>query len=270
MEEKQDALVSVIMPVYNAEKTLEASAASVLSQSYPNLELILVNDGSKDNSLALCNRLAEQDPRVRVLSQANAGAGGARNAALKVMRGQFVMFADADDRLPPDACRMMLDAIGENELVIAHYYFDFGSSSTVRGLLEGNRSIDEAEFMRELARKPGAFYYCALWNKLYRADLIRDMQLQFDPFYTWGEDCVFNLRYDRGIKNGVALLDQPVYHYVKTAESTSIRSLIHVIRSAKIKWRLYQEIRSLYREKGLLEQYSAQLRRYMWSVTLAD
>ena len=120
----QPGLISVIMPVYNAEKTLARSAASVLSQTYPRVELILVDDGSKDESLRLCREIEKSDPRVRVIAQKNGGAAAARNAALNVLRGEFVMFADSDDLLVPDACQAMLDAIWENDLVIAHYYFD--------------------------------------------------------------------------------------------------------------------------------------------------
>ena len=263
-------LISVIMPVYNAEKTLARSAASVLSQTYSHLELILIDDGSKDSSLEICREIEKSDPRVRVLSQQNAGPAIARNAALEVMQGEFVVFADSDDFLVPDACEAMIGAIGESELVIAHYFFDIGSTSSRRGLLKGTRLLSEQEFFRALVQRPGTFYFSALWNKLYRADLIRNAALRFDSFLSWGEDFAFNMEYYRSVCNSVSLLEKPVYHYVKNPGSTSIRTLIHVVHSCKIKWRLYQHFKSLYVEKGLYHLHRPKIWRYIWNVTLAD
>ena len=268
--EFQPGLISVIMPVYHAAKTLAQSAASVLSQSYPRIELILVDDGSKDQSLSICREIEKSDPRVRVIAQKNAGPAIARNAALNVMRGEFVMFADSDDRLAPDACGLMIDAMGENDLVIAHYYLDLAAMQSDRGLLKGSRALNEREFLEELVKRPGSFYFSALWNKMYRSSLIRQLELRFDPFLSWGEDFAFNMEYDHAVLRGVALVEKPVYHYVKNAGSTSIRTLFHVVHSCRIKARLYRHFKSLYVKKGLYQQYRSLIRRYIWNVTLAD
>ncbi len=266
----EPGLISVIMPVYNAEKTLRASAESVLRQSYGRLELILVEDGSKDGSLALCRALEQEDSRVRLIAQANAGPALARNAALVKMRGEFVMFVDSDDFLTPGACQSMVKYIGENELVIGHYYFDVGAVQSARGLLKGTRRLSEGEFFEALVKRPGSFYFSALWNKMYRADIIRRLSLRFDSFLNWGEDFAFNMQYYHAVKNGVFLLEEPVYHYVKNPGSTSIRTLIHVVHSCQIKWRLYQHFKALYVEKGLYEANKTAVHRYIWNVTLAD
>lgn len=268
--EFQPGLISVIMPVYNAEKTLAQSAASVLSQTYPQIELILVDDGSKDQSLRICREIEQSDPRVRVIAQKNAGPAIARNAALEILRGEFVMFADSDDRLVPDACRVMIDAMGEHDLVIAHYYFDVAAMQLDRGLLKGSRSLSEPEFLEELVKRPGSFYFSALWNKMYRSSLIRQLRLQFDPFLSWGEDFAFNMQYDQAVCHGVALVDKPVYHYVKNPGSTSFRTLIHIVHSCRIKARLYRHFKSLYVKKGLYTQHRFRIWCYIWNVTLAD
>lgn len=262
-------LVSVIMPVYNSEKTLRKSAQSVLKQSYPRLELILVDDGSQDGSPQICRELEQADPRVRVISQKNAGCAIARNAALQVMRGEYVMFADSDDMLSPNACEIMVRELGECELGLAHYYFALGAAESARGLLKGTRKLSEHEFLEELVKRPGSFYFSALWNKMYRADLIRALNLTFDPFLTWGEDFAFNMQYGQAV-HGVALLDKPVYHYIKNPGSTSIRSLLHVVHSCCIKARLYRHFKSLYVKKGLYDQHRFLIWRYIWNVTLAD
>ncbi len=258
------------MPVYNAEKTLTRSIGSVLSQTYSQLELILIDDGSKDHSLAICHEMEKKDPRVRVICQKNAGPAVARNTGLQAMRGEFVMFADSDDYLVPDACGVMIAATGESDLVIAHYYFDMGSMQSDRGLLKGSRKLNESEFLEELVKRPGSFYFSALWNKMYRSSLIRQQDLRFDPFLSWGEDFAFNMEYDQAVTHGVALVDKPVYHYVKNPGSTSIRTLINVGHSCRIKGRLYRHFKSLYEKKGLYQQYRFFIWRYIWNVTLAD
>ena len=265
----QPRLISVIMPVYNAQKTLARSAASVLSQTYPHIELILVDDGSKDESLRVCREIEKSDARVRVIAQKNGGVAAARNAALNAVRGEFVMFADSDDLLVPDACQAMLDAMGENDLAIAHFYFDFGSSETERGLLKGTRALSEKEFLMELIKRPTAFYFSALWNKMYRASLIRALNLSFDPFLIWGEDFAFNVQYDQAVR-GVSLLDKPIYHYIKSPGGTSVRSMLHVVQSCRIKARLYRYFKALYVGKGLYDQHRFLIWRYLWNVTLAD
>lgn len=270
MQPRGNALISIIMPVYNAEKTLPATVDSVLQQTYPHLELILVDDGSKDDSLRLCRKFQEKDSRIKVLTQENQGPAAARNTAIQAMTGDFVLFADSDDLLVPQACQLLLDAIGENELALAHYYFDLGTVSSPRGLLQGNRSLSEAEFLDQLVRRPGSFYFSALWNKLYRAELIRQNSLRFDSFLSWGEDFAFNMQYYRAIRNGVSLVEEPVYHYIKRPHGTSLRSLIHVAHSCRIKWRLYRHFKSLYQEKGLYDTHRALIRRYIWNVTLAN
>ena len=266
----QPGLISVIMPVYNAEKTLAQSVESVLSQTYPQIELILVDDGSKDQSLRICREIEKSDSRVRVIAQKNAGPAIARNTALQIMRGEFVMFADSDDRLTPDACRTMIDAIGESDLVIAHYYLDVASARFDRGLLKGSRILSEREFLEELVKRPGSFYFSALWNKMYRSSLIRQLELQFDPFLSWGEDFAFNMEYDHAVLHGVALVDKPVYHYVKNPGSTSIRTLFHVGHSFQIKARLYRHFKTLYVKKGLYTRHRFLIWCYIWNVTLAD
>lgn len=262
--------ISVVMPVYNASKTVAASAGSVLNQTYADLELILVDDGSQDGSLDICRTIQESDPRVLLITQENGGPARARNAAMEIMTGEFVTFADSDDLLTPDACRLMAEAMGDRDLVIGHYFFDLGKVSTKRGLLDGSRALTEEEFLKELMQYPGSFYFSALWNKLYRTELIRKAQLTFDPFFDWGEDFAFNMRYYHGVENGVYLLDAPVYHYVKNPVGTSVRSLIHVAHSCRIKWRLYQHFKGLYQEKGLYEANKRLIDRYIYNVTLAD
>ena len=104
-------LISVIIPVYKAEAYLEECLDSVLAQEYPSLELILVDDGSPDGSPAICDRYAGRHPNIQVIHQENQGPGPARNAGIAAARGEYLMFADADDKLDgPRAIRSLAEA----------------------------------------------------------------------------------------------------------------------------------------------------------------
>ena len=102
------ATVSIIIPVYNAEHTLERCVDSVLGQEFTDFELLLVDDGSSDGSPALCDRYAAQDSRVRVIHKENGGVSAARNAAMDLAEGEFLQFLDSDDWITPDATKLLL------------------------------------------------------------------------------------------------------------------------------------------------------------------
>ena len=261
--------ITVIVPVYNAERFLRRSVGSILSQTYPDLEVLLINDGSKDNSLSLCRELAKKDARITVFDQPNGGAAAARNTGLRAITGDYVMMADADDFLVPNACEAMIRAIQGHDLAIAHFYFDLGAISTPKGLLNGDRTMEEPEYLDRLLRRPNCFYFCALWNKLYRADIIRKNALTFDPFYDWGEDFVFNIQYAHFVHR-VALVEQPIYHYVKVAGSTSMRWVLHIPHSIRVKYGMYRHFRDLCAEKGLYPQHRWKVDRFIFSVTVSE
>ena len=112
-EPSKPSLISVIMPVYNVERYVRKAAESVLRQTYPHLELIVVNDGSTDGSPAICDELAAQDSRVRVVHQQNGGPSNARNAAIFLARGEFLYFLDSDDWLREDALDILVQRMRE-------------------------------------------------------------------------------------------------------------------------------------------------------------
>jgi len=262
-------VLSVIMPVYNTAKCLKRSVNSVLTQSFKDFELIMVDDGSKDNSLAICRELAASDPRIKVFTQENGGPAKARNTAFAAMQGEYVMFVDSDDWLEADAFDVMMKAVQGHDLAIAHFYFDLGSSSTEKGLVNGDCVMDQEQFLTELMARPGSFYYSVLWNKIYRAEIIRDLDLSFDPFLNWGEDFAFNVQYHRGV-NSVAFVSKPIYHYIKNVGGASIKPLIHVIHSCRIKARLYRYYKALYVESGLFSSHRMKIRSYIFNVTLSE
>ena len=133
--------VSVIMPVYNGEKFLETTVKTILDQSLDDLELILVNDGSKDGSAKLCDEFAQMDPRVRVIHQKNQGICGARNTGLNAARGEYIAFADQDDDCLPGW-------LSDNYEVAKEYDADLVKSGRIAETIDENGNLLKKDVRR--------------------------------------------------------------------------------------------------------------------------
>lgn len=183
-------LITVIVPVYRVEKYLDRCLASITGQTYENLEILLVDDGSPDDSGAICDRWAEQDSRIRVIHKANAGAGAARNTALDEAKGSLIGFVDSDDYLHPSFYRylsgLMTEGVDIAECVIGETDRDdlpmadgTGANVLVCGTEEALRLHIRDEFFRQTPP-----------NKLYRAETVGDIRfpegnLIDDEFFTY-------------------------------------------------------------------------------------
>ncbi len=263
-----DPLLSVIVPVYNAQETVSRALDSILGQREADMEIILVDDGSRDGSLKVIRRYAQRDPRILLISQENGGPGAARNAGLDRARGRYIAFADSDDAVPGNAYTRLLDAAVDADLVIGRFNLITGAKAINRGYVRESLTLGKDAFLRELAVRPGSYYYSALWNKLYSGKLIREHGILFDTAMSWGEDFHFNMNYYRHVRK-VAFLQEPVYNYVAHATGQSWRALYRVKRNVLIKARLYRSLKDLYRESGALEQYRRYVNRYIFNVTLS-
>lgn len=209
---------SVIMPVYNTERYVEAAVQSILNQSEDSLELLIIDDGSDDNSLAVCQKLAQGDPRVRITSQSNAGQGAARNLGLDNASGQFIVFVDSDDTIEPDTLEATLSLIGDADLL--SFAFDFVDEY-------GNTRRPVPPFSTSVLSGPAIFHAALMdidiftvpWNKVYRRDVIARHGVRFPPLKTW-EDTFFSREMARVSRK--AVFDQTVrYHALMRRGSTS-------------------------------------------------
>lgn len=245
-------LVSVIVPVYNSEKTLAACVNSILTQSYSNLQVLLVNDGSTDSSLTLCHQFAAKDSRITVVDQANAGVSAARNAALAIAIGTYYQFVDSDDKISPHTIAHMLRLCQTtgSDLVIARYYLKLGRESTILGLIDTNGILTPEEYILKMRSTPCSYYVSVLWNKMYRADIIQQNHIIFDTSLPWGEDFSFNAQYLQYI-NQVATTSGAYYYYVKNIRGLSVRSAIHVWQNICVKMRMYGYYKNLLKSRKL-------------------
>lgn len=211
--------ISVIIPVYNCEEYLPACLDSIVCQTHTDLEIILVNDGSRDNSPAICDAYAQKDARIRVIHQKNQGVSAARNTGLDAATGNWIGFVDSDDTIEPDIYETLLNLALKHDADIAHcgyrkIHFD-GTSKAVLGteklLVQGG--VEACECV--LAGKHFTGSPC---TKLYRRDLIHT--LRFDPDLKINEDILMNIRVFLSAHK-LVFWDVPKYHYYERSESAT-------------------------------------------------
>jgi len=218
--------VSIIVPVYNGVQRLRRCAESILNQDYPELELILVDDGSKDESWKLMQEIAEKDSRVKIIHKENGGVSSARNRGLSEAGGSYIQFSDVDDWLPMDATKLLVREMEANpvEMVIGDFYRVVGTNVSAKGSIEKHGVLTRREYADHMMMRPADLYYGALWNKLYRREIIEQHSIRMDESISYSEDMIFNLEYLLHV-GSIAVLKAPVYYYQYTKGSLVDQSL---------------------------------------------
>jgi len=266
-------LVSLILPVWNGEKTLSRCIHSILQQTYPAWELIIVDDGSTDASGTVAEEAARKEQRIRVVHQPNGGVSRARNRGLEDAKGEYVRFVDADDLLSPDSISQMV-ALGERTgcgLVIGGFRRVEHLRTRTCMLHPPSPQLDLLSYLHHLCRYSNTFYYGVLWNKLFRLSLIRSGQVSFLPDVHWGEDFIFVMTYLKEVTS-VAYLDTPVYDYVFSGKGLTMRQVLDCIRhpAANICMKVhhYRCLKALYHHHGAYPQVKWTLWMYLFRTTL--
>ena len=245
-------MVSIVVPIYNAENYLRRCVDSILNQEYTDFELLLVNDGSTDASGDICEEYGAQDPRVIVIQKENTGVSDSRNRALDRARGKYLQFLDSDDWITPDATRLFVRAAEEYgcDMVISDFYRVVGERLSTKGDIEEEGVLTREEFAAHMMENPADFYYGVLWNKLYRRDIVEEHNLRMDTDINWCEDFMFNLEYIRYAKVFYAL-HAPIYYYVKRKGSLASQG-INISKTVKMKLNVFEYYNNFY--KHVLEE----------------
>lgn len=240
MEVPMEPKVSIIVPVYNAEKSLARCVDSILNQEFRDFELILMDDGSKDRSGEICDGYARADARVVVVHKENTGVSDTRNQAIARARGTFLQFVDSDDWLTADATKLMVRAAEETgcDMVIADFYRVVGEMVSQKGDIDADQVIGREAFVGFMMENPADYYYGVLWNKLYRRSLVEAHGIRMDAKLSWCEDFLFNLEYVRYATTFYALRT-PVYYYVKTKGSL-VNQKISFARTVEMKLAMFE------------------------------
>lgn len=209
-------LVSVVVPVYNVEKYLDKCILSIINQSYKNLQIILVDDGSTDVSPQICDKYAAIDGRVAVYHNSNHGPSYSRNWGIERSSGEYITFIDSDDWLEEDYVTNLVHAIVETgtELAISPNFLDYPDKSVAE-------SIDERTLTGSLQQDLVKLYRLmpSPCCKLYRKDIICKYNIKFPLGKAYSEDRVFNYLYLQNIES-YAYIDVPQYHYLQFVENS--------------------------------------------------
>lgn len=278
----QKPLVSVIVPIYNAQNNIVRCVESIRRQTYENLEILLLNDGSKDVSYPVCEMLSKADARIVLIDKENSGVSATRNLGMRMARGKYLQFVDADDTLEPFATELLVQRAEDNnaDLVIAAYNrivpYKPKKEAKLDPLLPNKKKqlterlakfqtfgflpmgfMTKEEFACGLMQEPASFYYGVMWNKLYRADLVRaHTDVRCSEEMTWSEDLYFNLTYIRYAERFFALTT-PIYNYYDNPGSA-----VHLTKARTALFSYYKE---LYEQLGLYEENKLQIFKYLIS-----
>lgn len=211
-------LISVIVPVYNVEKYLKRCIDSILAQSYRQLEIILVDDGSTDGSPVICDAYARQDDRVKVIHKANGGLSDARNAGMEIATGDYIGFVDSDDWIEPDMYRAMYEAMVQNKAQVAVCrYAEVYADKVIDGSGGEVVTLSRAEVLDiYICEHPQYKIYNSVWSKLFQREIISDISF---PKGRNSEDIVFTTKAFCRLERCV-YLDTAYYNYVKEREGS--------------------------------------------------
>lgn len=209
-----DDLISVIVPVYNAEKFIDKCIDSILNQTYKNLELILVNDGSADSSLHKCEKKKEYDSRIILISQKNSGVTKARSVGVERASGKWIVFVDADDFLPENSIKILLDNSENAEIVIGqiHYNGNYEWKYPRFNAKLNSYEAVEGMFHDKIHSGPVA--------KLIKRELFDGHVLDIPRSITHGEDFIMNYRLFQRTES-IVVIDQIVYEYIANLQSAT-------------------------------------------------
>ncbi len=242
------SLVSVIIPVYNAEKYIERCINSLSSQSYREIEIVVVDDGSRDKSGEICDRLSNGDPRIRVHHQENSGVVAARLQALEISKGEYVTFVDADDYVDTDYIDSLLRPIVEQgvEMTCCQYYKtvngkDFPQRRKERGMMDRQRihKVLATDFIFDQQTKVSGVPLF-LWGKMMSRQMAKTVIEQGKGMW-YGEDAAGILLMAYRL-NSLYVLDEPLYHYV-TNPGQAIRKTGRKRWDANVKlWQTFIDI----------------------------
>ena len=285
----EQPLVSIILPVYNAQSHIARCLQSIRRQTYKNIEIIVVNDGSKDVSLSVCEMYARVDKRITLIDKANSGVSATRNLAIEMAKGKYLQFVDSDDYLDPNATRLMVEKaeLNQADMVITHYFRVepdketeklrekkkereswqiVDSEAPVPPVITRYGFLDEGfyskiDFAKNLMKEPASFYYGVMWNKLYRRDMVMAHDIRCSEELTWSEDLLFNLEYIRYAARFYAL-ETPIYYYVSNPNSFCA-SKMTIKNTITTKASLFSYYKALYEEMGLYEENKLQIYKYL-------
>lgn len=230
-------LISVIVPIYNSERFLAQCIDSIVNQTYKNIEIILVDDGSTDSSGRVCDLYKEKDSRIQVIHKENGGVVSARKAGLQIATGVYTTAVDSDDWIDNDMYEKLVEILQKTKAQIvtsgAYVEYEYSSMKRYDNLEEGVYDIQNAQFLRNnlmIDMDTGEYrLYMAIWNKLIQREIFSKCYCEIDDHASWAEDMssviASILSSDR-----IAISHEAFYHYRQVDQSNSHSSRKSIVK----------------------------------------
>ena len=208
-------LISVIVPIYNVEEYLDRCVESIVNQTYKNLEIILVDDGSPDNCPQMCDNWAEKDSRIKAVHKENGGLSDARNAGMPFATGEIISFIDSDDWIELNMFETMLNRMIEDDsdIVSCGVKWVEEDGSLIRDVTSENEVLDNKTAMKELLNDSKLKQH--VWNKIYKYDMIKNIPFEKGKYH---EDVFWSYQIV-GIAKKVSIIKESFYNYVQRSNS---------------------------------------------------
>ena len=213
-------LISVIIPVYNVEQYVESCLNSVINQSYTNLEIILVDDGSTDRSGEICEQYALKDSRIKVIHEENAGLGESRNRGLRIASGDYICFVDSDDWIEEDYCKELVQAAERtnSDIAICGYNECFKDGKKPKVKYDGCFTTTGKEILHYTMTANSKYWFnISVWNKLYKREIISELWFKSRVY----EDIMYNAE-SMYRANKIAYVNKCLYNYRINREGSII------------------------------------------------
>lgn len=236
-------MISIIVPIYNVEKYLSRCIESVLNQNFNDYELILVNDGSTDESESICRKYSKDNNKISLISQENRGVSAARNAGIDKSCGEYILFLDADDYLCANALQTLICEIESYDIIIFGYNIISEDNKKLDSrIIKAFTTVKFEERFEEYTKMKALFLINPPFNKMFRRDLL---SIKFDEHFRMGEDLLFCINY---LKNcmSIKVIDKALYCYIQRKGSATKTFQVD---------RVENEIKLFYHEKNFVETY---------------
>lgn len=256
-------MISVIVPVYNTEKYLDQCVASIVNQTYQDWECILVDDGSKDSSGAICDKWASVDSRIKVVHQINKGVSCARNKGLDVAKGYWVMFVDSDDCVEKDYLEVFAKAKPADLFVAGLKKFDARSSLGICAPECSKSYVLDNDSLADFVKLNAMNLLCGPVVKMYKLSIIKKEKVLFPKECNYGEDLLFNFSYLNHVKD-VSQIAYAGYCYRYVRGSLSNRKRVNMFSQDYEQWNV---MRQFYVDRNLWNEISKpMLYKRLWGI----
>lgn len=256
----ENNLVSVIVPVYNVEPYVEECIRSIINQSYKNIEILVIDDGSTDNSLKICENIASEDNRIVLIRQSNCGVVKARGQGIKKAKGKYAVFVDSDDWIEYNMIEELVCNIKDVDMVASGINLEASKGNIVKRYEDLEPGIYDIDYilkslLYDSSKKKFQQLIYSMWNKLYKLDILRKVYFDIDPEITFGEDSILVCKYLLKCQN-IKVVDKCFYNY-RFRETSAIHS--HKEDRLIVTNKIYFSLKKDFQEHNLKEELLYQL-----------